>query len=297
MRTSVELITPEVAAEYLANNYESNRPVRKTYVSTLAQSMLDGEFVSMNGQTIVLGADDGKLYDGQHRLMAIVQSGVAQEMLVARVDGGIGTYMTLDAGTPRRVADFIAEPRKNALSAAAKVMLCLEEGDCTIASVLYGKLSGSRVSPSRIKVLDFYNANKERVCSHASEARRMHDSIGCGSVVSVVAFIDLVAMCQRDGELAKFCAAVREPVPTNPTIVSLKNAMMRKHLTYSKRETPRDWQLGLLLDAYEHYRKHDGAIRLSNGATRIKAYDALLAESRELRAVGLAPELEVISWL
>lgn len=297
MRTSIELITPEVAAEYLANNYESNRPVRKTYVSTLAQSMLDGEFVSMNGQTIVLGADDGKLYDGQHRLMAIVQSGVAQEMLVARVDGGIGTYMSLDAGTPRRAADFIAAPQKKNLAAAAKVMLCIEEGDVPIAPALNGRLRRSNVSPSRTKILDFYNENQERTQSHMAEALRMRAAIGCGSVTVMVAFIDLAAMCQRDRELAKFCAAVRESVPTDLTVAAYKHAMVRRHLTNNRSRTQLDWQLGLTLDAYEHYCRHDGATSLTSWAHRIKTYDALLAEARELRAAGLAPELEVISWL
>lgn len=297
MRTSIELITPEVAAEYLANNYENNRPVRKNYVKKLAQSMLDGEFVSMNGQTIVLGSDDGKLYDGQHRLMAIVQSGIAQEMLVTRVDGGADTYLTLDAGTPRRASDFIDGPQKNTIAASAKMMLCLEDGDSALTSTLKGHFTSSNVAPSRIKVIEFYNENRERVCSHAAEAVRMRATIGCGSVMTLVAFIDLVAMCQRDGELAAFCAAVRESVPTNSTIVAYKNAMMRKHLTYGKRSAPLGWQLGIVLDAYEHYRKHDGATSLTSGAHRLKAYNALLAEARELRAAGLTPELEVISWL
>lgn len=60
----------------------------------------------MNGETIKV-AKDGTLIDGQHRLQAVVDSGVSIESLVMR-DMPIDVQDTVDTGRRRRLADILA---------------------------------------------------------------------------------------------------------------------------------------------------------------------------------------------
>lgn len=76
-----ELVTPEMAAELLKRN-TNNRDQRTTRINRLAQKLIAGRW-TVTHQGVAIGAD-GTLYDGQHRLEAIVKSGVAVWMLVVR---------------------------------------------------------------------------------------------------------------------------------------------------------------------------------------------------------------------
>lgn len=70
-----ELITPETAAMWLTKNVSNRRP-RVMLVDYLSRQIKSGEWQSDHPQPIVF-SDIGRLIDGQHRLMAIVKSGVA----------------------------------------------------------------------------------------------------------------------------------------------------------------------------------------------------------------------------
>jgi len=60
-----------------------NRPLSKSHVDKLSDSLLRGEWV-MNGDAIRI-SKCGILIDGQHRLSAVVKSGVSIETIV--IDG------------------------------------------------------------------------------------------------------------------------------------------------------------------------------------------------------------------
>ena len=78
---SYELVTPEMAAAWLGRN-TNNRHKRIARIERLARKLLAGRW-TVTHQGVAIGAD-GTLYDGQHRLEAIVRSGVAVWMLVVR---------------------------------------------------------------------------------------------------------------------------------------------------------------------------------------------------------------------
>ena len=282
MRIETKTITPDVAAKMLERNFDGNRKIRPTYVNALANAMLDGEFVGMNGQTIVIGADDGRLYDGQHRLTAIVQSGTTQKMMVAYVDDGEKAYRTIDAGTPRKASDFIDAPNRNHVAAVAKFMLCIEQGTAPLATTMLGRLESMTV-PTRISVLDYFDANRARVIQTERTAERMLRAIGCGSQTVYAAFIDLVKFCGQDDRLGNFIDDVSDVVCTNKTIIALKHAIVRKKMSVGKSMIPSQWQLGTLLNAYELYRADSGGFTLNKSSIWLQKYDALLADAREQR--------------
>jgi hypothetical protein len=109
-------ITPEVAAEMLKFN-TMNRPLSKVWVNQLAGRMERDEW-KYNAETITF-ADDGTLLDGQHRLSAVVKSGVTIKALVVR--GGVkkSAFDTMGGGKPRGGSDVFAI--KNIPNAAVTV--------------------------------------------------------------------------------------------------------------------------------------------------------------------------------
>lgn len=75
----VMTVTPEIAQRILERNTR-NRPLNERRAKLLAQAIVRGEW-ALNGDTIRISAT-GVLLDGQHRLRAIVLSGITVESLI-----------------------------------------------------------------------------------------------------------------------------------------------------------------------------------------------------------------------
>lgn len=120
---NVELITPEIAKEYLTHNTNNYRNLSQATVKNYAEDMRNGTFRE-NGEAIQFSAD-GALKNGQHRLNAIILSGVAMRMVVVRgVADDIDEY---DWGKVRKIGDWgkangLYLP--SAISGAAKAIVC-----------------------------------------------------------------------------------------------------------------------------------------------------------------------------
>src|SRR5687768_3937102 len=72
-----ELVTPDRAKQMLLNVRDKNRSLKENSVQIYAEAMRRGDW-QFNGDPIRFGAD-GKLFDGQHRLTAIIRSGKPQQ--------------------------------------------------------------------------------------------------------------------------------------------------------------------------------------------------------------------------
>jgi len=90
-----------MASEYLRKN-TSNRRVRRASVERLIAAIKSGQW-EVTHQGIAIG-EDGKLIDGQHRLLAIVESGVAVKLLVS-TDVPNSSSRYIDIHTKRDLAD------------------------------------------------------------------------------------------------------------------------------------------------------------------------------------------------
>lgn len=101
--TRVETVTPALAAEWLKSNTR-NRRVMDRMVASLADAIINGHW-RVTHQGIAFGAD-GTLYDGQHRLLAIVRAGVPVSVSVTR---GLAPEAmdAIDTGCTRRAYDVV----------------------------------------------------------------------------------------------------------------------------------------------------------------------------------------------
>lgn len=100
---TIMTITPEIAQAYLDTG-APNRRISKASVRTYASDMRNGRW-EYNGQDIILDRD-GALIDGQHRLLAVIESGQNILMGVKRgLDRSV--FETIDSGRARNAADVI----------------------------------------------------------------------------------------------------------------------------------------------------------------------------------------------
>lgn len=96
-------ITPKDATEWLKGN-SANRPVRARHVTFLANQMKAGKWL-VNGETIKI-SDDDTVLDGQHRLLAVIESDTPIQSWVMY---GIPreAMATIDTGIVRSAADVV----------------------------------------------------------------------------------------------------------------------------------------------------------------------------------------------
>ena len=99
-------VTPDMAAEWLAAGNVDNRAIRQTVVRRYADMMRGGEWHATH-QGVAFS--DRRLIDGQHRLTAIVQSGIPQWMVIFADQSDV-TFGVLDKGVSRNLRDEVPMP-------------------------------------------------------------------------------------------------------------------------------------------------------------------------------------------
>ena len=115
------LVTPAMATKWLAAN-TGNRKSRPGHIRSLCAAMEAGEWKATH-QGVAFGAD-GRLIDGQHRLLSVVRSGVSVPMVVftgCPVDG----FAVLDSGAKRGLRDHMMKDGRIADQLAFLVRLTI----------------------------------------------------------------------------------------------------------------------------------------------------------------------------
>lgn len=134
-RSQLTDISPARAEEILSNN-SHNRGISPSIVKRYSREMKAGEWRWDNGVPIVIAAD-GTLLDGQHRLNAIVHSGVTARGVSLNEGAPRDVFSTFDNGKPRDMADAasivvrgkISMKRIKIVTATAKTLMNNSAGD------------------------------------------------------------------------------------------------------------------------------------------------------------------------
>lgn len=164
METEVMYITPDVAKKFLTNN-PNNRKLREPKVAAIVNDMKNGMW-KLNGESIVFKAN-GELADGQHRLSAIIASGVPSLEIVVTVPNE--EAKNYDIGLTRSTGDLISFSNDENLK---RYNNCKLIGAVTFLLRLKNNYSKGNISkPLIIKemehnsdVLDWYINSPHAVC-------------------------------------------------------------------------------------------------------------------------------------
>ena len=103
MKAELKTITPDWASEILETKNTRNRPLNARHVERLSKEIRNGNW-KVNGDTICLNGD--RLIDGQHRLAAVVATGISISSFVIE---GIPSdvFDTKDVGRKRTAGDTL----------------------------------------------------------------------------------------------------------------------------------------------------------------------------------------------
>lgn len=163
MQAKVEIrtIKPAEAGALLENMIEGQRSIRETHIHRLAEDMRLGRYrLSPDAITICMG----KLANGQHRLTAVMRSGLPQKFVVMQTDDP-ALYEVLDCGKGRTVGDVLSIQNghpvihnRNCVAAVARMIIQYDKQVITMSG---GSAAISKIG--RLDVIDFVRANQDEL--------------------------------------------------------------------------------------------------------------------------------------
>lgn len=190
LQLSIETIAPETAELYLTVNVNP-RPPSKAVVSRYARDMAEGHWELGSG-SIKFNAK-GELRDGQQRLMACIQAGVAFTTVVYRnvTDAAI---LNTDRGSTRQFHHYLrAWGVANSVNVQSIIVLCWK-WDHGLVSDTWGS-----VRPTMTQTEEWYRDHPE-VEHFAALASRWKGSVGgASSVLGAFAYrVSQIDMVEAD---------------------------------------------------------------------------------------------------
>lgn len=182
-----------------------NRSLRNSGVEKYARLMREGKWDECNPAPISV-SPEGYVIDGQHRLYAIIESGVTLTLFVAR-DVPHKTQHVIDDGIRRKAGDFTGLSNRSAAIA-----------NCMVLSEM-GKRSNA-------ELVRFYEQHKEAI--HFAELVGAAHTIGV-TVAPVLAVIARAWYTQSRSRLLEFGEAIvsgRMRYPYDDAAITLRNFLM-----------------------------------------------------------------------
>lgn len=187
-------ITPEIASAWMADR-PVNRNVAQQSVTKIKSDIVEGRWV-LNGETIKLD-EMGRLIDGQHRLTAIAEAGVAVDSWVL-FGAPSASMSTIDVGRVRSAGDMLKiDGVANSNAIASIVALVLK-----YQNFRNHKWNGIGVQISKAQVVQHYRDHQAKVDAAADLYIELKRKLGVRT--SYGAFAYLVAESPHGYELARF---------------------------------------------------------------------------------------------
>lgn len=189
---SFATVTPQMAEAMLRTNVDNQRKITPSTVDRYAQDISSGSW-KLTHQGIAFNAK-GELFDGQHRLTAVVQSGVAVDL---RVTFGVGgrPEMTVTDNIDKRDVYDAAKVQRIEITRKAAIPLWM--------AIRYGAGDGTgmklaRISQSRrLKLLNKYSDRLNAIWAwfgNTKQARAIGRSAFRGAIFCAYPHVDVARL-------------------------------------------------------------------------------------------------------
>lgn len=247
MRHEVVTITPEYA-EYLLGQNTRNRKISPSNLNTVISALKRGEW-KLNGEAIKV-AHDGVILDGQHRLLAVVRTGIPIRTLL--ITGlAADTQQTMDTGKARSLSDVLGlRGYKNSPSVAATVAAVIRSEDYSLRTSV-GVTTGYPVTvPQAIARLEA----EPSLLDLAAFSRR-YAPIGMAGRVAAVSYYAFSKIDQDDTDHFFDKLLSGEGLDRGNPILTLRNALLSLRTERgSKNQT---YVLAITIKAWNKFRAGD----------------------------------------
>lgn len=279
------LITPETAKSFLGHNHERQRLVLQPEVRKLARDMAEGRWNEEIVNPIRL-TKEGVLIDGQHRLMAVVESGKSIWMWV-QTDLSESDFEYIDLGRKRIPSDFIGSKNRTTLAAVAKFAYCTRKGSAPLVSIMSGYLNVSpKEKPSDVCVI---KEAQTYLAEKGSDLGRMvRSSTKCGAPAIFEFGAWLIKWLMASGALTGVSVEeyVDDIVSVTPTQSTQVIVTYLKNKTLVGKKFGKDELLALFLYGYECFNAKKTIKIYQPQSKTLERYNALITVAREAEIQG-----------
>lgn len=250
-------ITPTIAKRLMKLNI-ANRDVKTRGRSKIVEDQSSGSWNNENPDPIVIDLD-GRLSNGQHRLLGVIETGVPIVVLVV-IGVSPSVMETLDTGSVRSLTDTLTIENR-AYGAGHKNLSYL--AGCITACYRYkkrGNLSqGGGAVYTRPQLLAFYREDREwieRLVSWSiSTSRKMPSTGNITTVKRLCAFrfaLESAGASMDDVEL--FFAMLLEERAAAPAVLELRKRFQSLQVEHNRKRTPTDdLVMALMVKAWNFY--------------------------------------------
>lgn len=250
------LITPVIAKDMLMCN-TSNRPLSEPKVARIVAKIKAGDWV-LTHQGVAFSTE-GKLLDGQHRLMAIAIADKPIEMFVT-YGLAASAFDHIDTGGKRTAADLFAIRQP---TIKYRTLMC------GTANAMMRGISDSGFRPTASEVAEFCDWYKDMIYP----------------VVEVFSSNNQVSFMKKSSIIAAFCNAARPREDKWPG--GHGNRELSVILKAANRLIKQEWDVGKgdpLRSLYNKVVKSETSARTGGGLSRIELYACTVSALRaELR--------------
>lgn len=278
-------VTPELAKLILENNSD-NRRLRQSIVDKYTNDMRNEQWRGESENMIVI-TKNGNLENGQHRLAAIVQSGLSQVMWIM-LNADPAMYEIIDNGFGRKPEDYLHVENRSLVATLAGVFYAMVHGTGTMANCMARRISRN-VSATRNDILltaREYNNDFQRYIEWAKDMSKRTDNKYRTHIATALLMIDKL---HQGDKLEAFVRDFQNICTQNPIIAMCRERMLANNTRIDKVDQ-RTYNVYTLLTAYELYRqnkkpKSDKALKRKFGeySKTQGTYEKLLKENRDNR--------------
>lgn len=246
------LVTPKLAEEYLKMN-TNNRPIRQSKVDSLAESMKKGEWELSNDAITI--SEGNVLLNGQHRLLAVVQSGTPCNFIVY-TGAPDSTFDIMDTPSLRRISDVLQRKGGTNNVRAQAVISAISRWAKDYQSGWETAFRfDNHICWTRRECIDFYDNNHEDISKWINHAQSVIDKnvalIPLTTLAAFGLFLESVMQHSEEKIVEFFKALIVDGKTRNGTILYVRKRLLRHKM---KMETlPKMDNLRLMIRAWNDF--------------------------------------------
>lgn len=253
IKSEIVTINAEKAATLLDAN-TGNRKLSQNNLSAIKASLQRGEW-KLNGEAVKI-SDTGKILDGQHRLVACVETGISfQTLIVYNVPDE--TQVTMDSGKSRTHADVLTlAGYTNAISLAATALAVVRTEQYSLRAAL---ATGAAYPVTRNQILERVKAEPNLI--EVAQYGKKFSRIGLAGRLASLMFYELSKIDSQDAQHFFEKLRTGDSLERGNPILTLRNQLLTVK-DNQRGATNQTYIAALIIKAWNKFRAGDQCLQL-----------------------------------
>lgn len=271
-------ITPSIAEELLKHNYESNRLRRDGIVRAYANDMKNGNWKAGTPDMIVIG-NDGKLYNGQHRMAAVILSNTEQQFWVLE-NADPSLFATIDSGYKRNTVDYLSNlPHPRLMDTLSSILYALKYGTGSIGNCLSRRVARN-TSVTRSNTIETANGYSDILENYIEMSYDIYTRTEKRFLNHIAIALMLMDQLNPHAKFNNFVAELKTLSPSSDIVTIMRNLMLR-NADRIDRSDQKTYNIGIMITAYELYCNNKGCLCERSLLQEFKKYQHTLNDYNE----------------